>query len=100
MENKEAIAEAISVGWLWLIPALPLLGTALNLAFRPRLQKLYGKRANHAIAIGAMVLSCVVAEVAFWKMVAAEPSQRFCEDHLWTMWQSGSLHVALSFGLD
>src|SRR3954467_14311649 len=100
MENKQAIAEAISVGWLWLIPAFPLLGTALNVAFGPRLQKLYGKRANHAVAIGAMLLSCVVTEVAFWKMVASEPSRRFFEDHLWTMWRSGSLHVALSFGLD
>src|SRR3954468_18260380 len=100
MENKEAIAEAIQVGWLWLIPAFPLLGTALNVAFGPRLQKRYGKRANHGIAIGAMLLSCVVAEVAFWKMVAAEPSHRFFEDHLWTMWQSGALHVELSFGLD
>src|SRR4051812_12495040 len=100
MENKEAIAEAISVGWLWLIPLFPLLGSALNVAFGPRLQKRYGKRANHAIAIGAMLLSCVVAEVAFWKMVAAEPSHRFFENHLWTMWQSGALRVDLSFGLD
>ncbi len=100
MENTQAIAEAISVGWLWLIPAFPLLGTALNVAFGPRLQKRYGKRANHTIAISAMLLSCVVAEVAFWKMVAADPSHRFFEDHLWTMWQSGALHVELSFGVD
>src|SRR4051812_26802624 len=100
MENKEAIAEAIQVGWLWLIPAFPLLGSALNVAFGPRLQKQYGKRANHAIAIGAMVLSCIVAEVAFWKMVSAAPAERFFENHLWTMWQSGFLKVDLSFGLD
>src|SRR3954467_12163265 len=100
MEQKEAIANAIQVGWLWLIPALPLVGSAINAFLGPRLQKAYGKRAVHAIAIGAMVLSCVVAEVAFWKMVASEPGQRFFEDHLWTMWQSGALKVDLSFGLD
>jgi len=36
-----------------------------------------------------MVLSCIVAEVAFWKMVAAHPHERFFENQLWTMWQSG-----------
>ena len=100
MEHKEAIATAIQVGWLWLIPALPALGTVLNLAFGARLQKKYGKRPVHAIAVGAMVLSCVVAEIAFWKMVFSEPQHRFLEDHLWTMWQSGALKIDLGFGLD
>src|SRR5947209_4336309 len=100
MEHKEAIANAIQVGWLWLIPAFPLLGAALNAFLGARLQKRYGKRAVHAIAVGAMVLSCLVAEVAFWKMVFAHPHERFFEDHLWTMWQSGALKADLSFGLD
>src|SRR5438270_5642674 len=101
MENKEAIANAIHVGWLWLIPAFPLLGAAMNAFLGAWLQKRYGKRAVHAIAVGAMVLSCLVAEIAFWKMVFAHhPQERFFEDHLWTMLQSGSLKVDLSFGLD
>ena len=33
-------------------------------------------------------------------MFGAEPSQRFLEDHLWTMFQSGALRVDLSFGID
>src|SRR5919201_1727839 len=100
MEHTQAIATAIQVSWLWLIPALPLLGAALNVFFGARLQKRYGKRAVHVIAVGAMVLSCVIAEVAFWKMVFAHPHERFFEDHLWTMWQSGALRIDLSFGLD
>src|SRR5882724_7631767 len=101
MEHNEAIANAIHVGWLWLIPAFPLLGAAMNAFLGARLQKRYGKRAVHAIAVGAMVFSCLVAEIAFWKMVFAHhPQERFFEDHLWTMWQSGSLKVDLSFGLD
>src|SRR2546422_4666806 len=100
MEHKEAIANAVQVGWLWLTPAFPLLGWALNAFLGARLQKKFGKGAVHAIAVGAMVLSCVVAEVAFWKMVFAHPHERFFEDHLWTMWQSGALKADLSFGLD
>src|ERR1700704_3724046 len=99
MQN-EASANAIQVGWLWLIPAFPLLGSALNAFLGPWLQRAYGKRANHAIAVGAMVLSGSVAEVAFGKMVAAHPHERFFENQLWTMWQSGSLRADLSFGLD
>src|SRR3954466_3326428 len=94
------IAQAAHVSWLWLIPFFPLLGSAINTAFGPRLQKAYGKRAVHFVAIGAMVLSCIVAEVAFWKMLATPEHQRFFEDHLWTMWQSGFLKVDLSFGVD
>src|SRR5436305_9688270 len=99
-QHNEAVAQAIHVGWLWLIPLFPLAGSAINVAFGPRLQRTLGKRANHAVAIGAMLLSCIVAEVAFWKMFAAGPHERFFEDHLWTMWQSGVLKVDLSFGLD
>ncbi|HWE23352.1 MAG TPA: NADH-quinone oxidoreductase subunit L [Myxococcales bacterium] len=97
---NEAVVQALHVSWLWLIPLLPLLGAALNTAFGPSLQKRYGKRANHAIAIGVMVASCIVAEIAFWSMFARPAQERFFEDHLWTMWQSGSLKVDLSFALD
>src|SRR5882762_10074934 len=94
------VARAIEVSWLWLIPFFPLVGSALNAFLGLRLQRALGKRANHAIAVGAMLLSCVVAEIAFWKMFAAHPHERFFENHLWTMWQSGSLRADLSFGLD
>src|SRR5438552_8535963 len=94
------VAQAFPVSWLWLIPFFPLLGAALNTAFGPALQKRFGKRANHAIAIGVMVASCVVAEIAFWKMFARPAHDRFFENRLWTMWQSGSLKVDLSFALD
>src|SRR3954466_10045198 len=94
------IAQAAHVSWLWLIPFFPLVGSAINTAFGPRLQKAYGKRAVHFIAISAMLLSCLVAEVAFWKMFATPEHERFFEDHLWTMFQSGVLKVDLSFGLD
>ena len=100
LAQNEAVARAIEVGWLWLIPLFPLLGSALNAFLGLRLQREYGKRVNHLIAVTAMVLSCLVAEIAFWKMFAAVPRDRFFENHLWTMWQSGSLKVDLSFGLD
>ncbi len=101
MEHHDDIARAIEVGWLWLIPFFPLLGAALNVFLGPRLQKQYGKRAVHTIAIGAMVLSCLITEIVFWtQMVPRGPEDRFLENHLWTMWESGALKVDLSFGID
>jgi NADH-quinone oxidoreductase subunit L len=100
-EASEAVAHAIQVSWLWLIPVFPLIGSAINAFLGKRLQDSMGKRANHAIAIGAMLLSCIACELVFWtKMFPAEPHDRFLEDHLWTMWQSGALKVDLSFGID
>jgi NADH-quinone oxidoreductase subunit L len=100
-ETAEAVVHAVQVSWLWLIPLFPLIGSAINAFLGKRLQDRLGKRANHGIAITAMVLSCIVCELVFWiKMFPAEPSQRFLEDHLWTMWQSGALKVDLSFGID
>jgi NADH-quinone oxidoreductase subunit L len=97
----EAIAKSVEIGWLWLIPFFPLLGAALNTAFGLRLQRAYGKRANHAIAIAAMVLSCIVCELVFWtQMLPRAPHERFLENHLWTMWQSGFLKVDFSFAID
>ncbi|GAC1599428.1 MAG: hypothetical protein NVS4B10_10630 [Myxococcales bacterium] len=99
--QTEAVARAIEVSWLWLIPAFPLLGSALNAFLGLRLQRRYGKRANHFVAIGAMVLSCLACEAIFWTQLwPRAPQERFLENHLWTMWQSGSLRVDLSFGLD
>ena len=99
--HPEGIAHAVEVGFLWLIPAFPLLGSAINAFLGARLQKAHGKQVVHRIAIGAMLLSCLVAEIVFWfKLLPLEPGQRFLEDHLWTMWQSGFLTVDLAFGID
>ena len=97
----EAIARSVEVGWLWLIPFFPLVGAALNTAFGLRLQRRFGKRANHAIAITAMALSCIVCELVFWtQLLPRAPHERFLENHLWTMWQSGFLKVDLAFAID
>jgi NADH-quinone oxidoreductase subunit L len=100
-------AEALQIvhphawGFLFLIPLFPLLGAAINAFFGLRLQRKFGKRANHTIAIAAMALSCLVAEIAFWGVLFGKPpEERFIRDELWTMWQSGALRVDLSFALD
>jgi NADH-quinone oxidoreductase subunit L len=95
------IVHPHSWGYLFLIPLFPLLGAAINAFLGLRLQRRYGKRVNHTIAIAAMALSCLVAEIAFWGVLFGKPpEERFIRDQLWTMWQSGALRVNLSFALD
>jgi len=88
MEN-EAIANAIQVGWLWLIPALPLLGSALNAFLGPWLQRAYGKRANHAIARRRWCSPASSRRSPSGRWWPRTRTERFFEDQLWTMWQSG-----------
>jgi NADH-quinone oxidoreductase subunit L len=101
MTMENAIAHPVTVSWLWLIPLFPLVGAAINAFLGVRLQRAFGKRAVHTVAIAAMVLSCLVCELVFWtKIFPAAPHERFLENHLWTMWQSGFLKADLSFGID
>ena len=100
-EAVSQTARAVEIGWLWLVPIFPLIGSAINAFLGLRLQRRFGKRANHAVAIAAMVLSCIACEAIFWtQMWPRAPHERFLENHLWTMWQSGFLKVDLSFGID
>src|SRR5437660_134267 len=95
-----APVHASSVPWLFLVPLFPLVGAAVNALFGLRLQRAFGKRAVHAVAVGAMLLSCLAAEVAFWKMFALPAEGRSFQDTLWNMWTSGALKVDLGFYLD
>ena len=100
-EHASQIAPVVQASLLWLIPFFPLAGAALNAFLGVRIQKRFGKKGVHTIAIAAMALSCLVAEIVFWGgILPREPGNRFLEEHLWTMWQSGALKVDLSFGID
>ena len=88
------------VGFLWLIPFFPLLGAVINTTCGWWLQRRFGKPVNHSVAVGAMVLSFVVACVAFAKMLGLPGEERFLQDTLWTVLSAGPVHVDLAFALD
>ena len=87
-------------GYLWLIPLFPLLGATLNALVGWKLQKVFGKRAVHFIAVGAVVASLVVAVRAFLQLWALAPEQRFLQDTLWNLATAGRISVDLGFALD
>ncbi|HVP68536.1 MAG TPA: NADH-quinone oxidoreductase subunit L [Anaeromyxobacteraceae bacterium] len=88
------------VSYLWLIPLFPALGALANSLFGIRLQRAFGKRAVHLIAIAMMVLSFSVAVRAFLELYALAPADRFLSQTLWRMLSAGQLSFDLGFALD
>src|SRR5574337_1050842 len=60
-------------GYLWLIPLFPLVGATTNAHAGWKLQKVFGKRAVHLVAVGVMVASLLVAVRAFAQLWALDP---------------------------
>ena len=88
------------VGYLWLIPLMPLVGAAVNGLFGARIAKLAGPKANHMIAVGAMVASCIIAWVSFFQLIGLSAEARALHDHVFQMFAVGSLNVDMAFYLD
>ena len=92
--------KIVSVNYLWLIPFFPLLGSALNAFVGHWIQRRYGKRYVSYIAVGAMVLSLLVALVALGQMIRLPESDRYLVNFLWNMITAGDVQANLSFSLD
>ena len=92
--------KIVTVSYLWLIPFFPLLGSALNAFIGSWIQRRYGKRYVSYIAVGAMVLSLLVALVALGQMIRLPESDRYLVNFLWNMITAGDVQANLSFALD
>jgi NADH-quinone oxidoreductase subunit L len=97
MDQPLAVTQA---RLLWLIPALPLAGFAVNALLGAKLQKALGKRAVHAVAIGAVAASFCVALVFFARMLGLAPEERHLQETLWNAFTAGRLSVDFAFALD
>ena len=68
-------------GYLWLIPLFPAIGALINSLFGIRIQRAMGKRWNHGIAIGMMILSFLVALRAFAQMYSPAGQRAVPPEH-------------------
>ena len=89
-----------TASYLWLIPFFPLVGAIINATMGVRLQRRFGKGLVHSISIGAMVLSFVVACIAFATLFGLDGEHRFLQDTLWNAFTAGKVSVDLGFALD
>jgi NADH-quinone oxidoreductase subunit L len=80
---------------LWLIPMLPILGAALNGALGPRAPK----PATTAVALGAPLLSLLVALGAIWQYVGSPDYPGAFVQTLYA-WTTGPLEIDVAFLLD
>ena len=97
MEHATAVTPA---SLLWLIPALPLAGFAVNALVGWKLQKVLGKRAVHAIAIGTVAASFCLALWFLVRMLGLDPEHRMLQETLWNLFTAGRLSADLAFALD
>jgi NADH-quinone oxidoreductase subunit L len=102
MEPTHALGpQAVhTVSYLWLIPLFPLVGAAVNAFVGWKLQKVFGKKIVHRIAVTAMLASLAVAAYAFVQLHGLPPEERFLQNTLWNMLTAGRLTVDLAFALD
>ncbi|HET6437147.1 MAG TPA: NADH-quinone oxidoreductase subunit L [Anaeromyxobacter sp.] len=97
MEHPVAVTQA---SLLWLIPALPLAGFAVNALLGVRLQKAFGKWIVHTVAIASVAASFAVALVFLSEMLGLDAGHRHLQETLWNLFTAGRLSVDLAFALD
>src|SRR5215831_13740992 len=90
----------VPVSLLWLIPLFPLIGATINGLFGKKIQDKLGKSAVHAIAIGAMALSAIVAVVHFVKLMGLPAESRYLHNFVFPMVSIGSLKINMAFAMD
>jgi NADH-quinone oxidoreductase subunit L len=94
------------VGWLWLIPLFPLLGATINGLFGKLIQDRFGKKANHTIAVGAMLGAAGVALFYFFgKLLPSPAGSRTLHDLVFQMMDIGlpgraKFHVDFALTMD
>lgn len=81
--------------YIWLVPALPLVGAAVNLFFGKLLGKLSGVLAS--ATVGA---SFVISVLAFFELVGKPAEERVYVAHLWDWFTAGKLNVGADLRVD
>ncbi len=88
------------VSYLWLIPFFPVVGAVINATVGWKLQRLFGKKIVHRIAVTALFLSFGTALYAFRQMLSLPAEERFLQNTLWNLLSAGRLSVDVGFALD
>jgi NADH-quinone oxidoreductase subunit L len=101
-EHGEALAKLAvhHASYLWLIPLFPLVGATINATIGWKLQRIFGKRVVHRLAVTMMLCAFGTAVYAFSRMLALPAEDRFLQDTLWNLLTAGRLTVDLGFSLD
>jgi len=86
--------------WIWLIPALPLLGAAVNGFFGARLQRRFGEKAVHTVAILMPSLSFLITLGYFIRLMGLPEGERQLLCYLFDWIRIDTFHVPFAFWFD
>jgi NADH-quinone oxidoreductase subunit L len=89
----------VEVPWLWLIPALPLLGATYAGLLGAGIQRRWGQRAIHLPTVLLPWLSFALVVLGFFRLLAGSP-QDALHQRLWTWLDLGLLKLDIAFTLD
>ncbi len=90
----------IAVDWLWLIPALPLLGALLNGALGRPMQRRFGEGPIRTIAVLMPALSFAVAAYYVVQLALLPPESRALLNDVYGWVLVGNLRAHMAFWLD
>ncbi len=98
----EAAIKTIHVSYLWLMPAMPLLGFLINGILGKKLEQKLGRWVVHSTAIGAVAVSFVVACITFASNIAHPHAVLVTRLWDWIAFPGAAhtLHVDLAFASD
>jgi NADH-quinone oxidoreductase subunit L len=86
--------------WLWLIPVLPLMGAFVNGVFGRNIQRKYGEKPIHSVAVLMPTLSFFVTLYLFFGLMRSPVDDRRFVCYLYDWIRIGSFSVPLSFWFD
>jgi len=90
---------AHAADWLWLIPALPLLGALVNGFFGKSMQARWGTRPISMIGCGVLIAAFALSVYSFMRLLgSSEP--RILEQSLWSWIAVGDLQADFGFRVD
>src|SRR5687767_8710778 len=94
-----------NVSLLWVIVLAPLVGAAINGIFGKLIQDRFGKKANHAIAVGAMLVAAAFAVYHFVMLLGLPAGSRTLRDFVFPMMDvgfpgRGKFHVDFALTMD
>jgi len=89
---------AHAAAWLWLIPALPLLGALLNGFFGKSMQQRWGTRPISLIGCGVLAAAFALSVYSFARLLGSDP--RILEQSVWSWMVVGDLQVDFGFRVD
>ena len=84
---------------LW-VPLFPLLGAVINGLFGVRLQRAFGPRAIHAIAIAMPAIAAALSWLLFFQLLGLEPERRALSQVGWRWLNVGWVDASFAFWLD